>query len=163
MTQKRVRICGRYLAQHSAFADLVDYSEFTVVVDPTELESANILDILQKRHGRTSRLDMTERLHQVKKRTARNPVSYIIASRPRLFQMRNTKDLPAGMMRLRSQMCINAVCHKPGCCRAVRCAVRSPVAHHSSSHIRPVSRRTCDADQAHLPVLGQPNAHAGAV
>ncbi len=65
MTQERIRICGRYLAQHSAFADLVDYSEFTVVVDPTELESANILDILRKRHGRTSRLDMTERLHQV--------------------------------------------------------------------------------------------------
>lgn len=57
--------CRRYLAQHSAFADLVDYTEFTVVVDPKELETGNIIDILKARHGRTSRLNMTQRLHQV--------------------------------------------------------------------------------------------------
>jgi hypothetical protein len=56
----------KYLNQHSAFADLVDYSEFTSVVDPAELESTNIIDILKQRHGRTSRLAMTQRLHQIK-------------------------------------------------------------------------------------------------
>lgn len=56
---------GRYLAQHSAFADLVDYSEFTAVVDTAELESSNVVDILELRYDRAARLKMMKRLHQV--------------------------------------------------------------------------------------------------
>ena len=39
----------RYLAQHSAFADVIDYSEFTAVVNPKALNRTNIVDILQVR------------------------------------------------------------------------------------------------------------------
>lgn len=56
----------RYLAQHSAFADLVDYSEFTAVVDPADLESSNIVDLLEQRYGAEKRLKLTQRLHQVR-------------------------------------------------------------------------------------------------
>lgn len=37
----------RYLNQHSAFADVVDYSKFTAVVNPKLLNQSNIVDILE--------------------------------------------------------------------------------------------------------------------
>ena len=64
--QKHLSISAcRYLAQHSAFADLVDYSGFTAVVDPAELESANVIEILEQRYDKSARLKLMKRLHQV--------------------------------------------------------------------------------------------------
>lgn len=56
----------RYLAQHSAFADVIDYSEFTANVNPTALNTSNIVDILEERYPLQKRIDMALRLHQVK-------------------------------------------------------------------------------------------------
>jgi hypothetical protein len=44
---------------------MVDYSGFTVVVEPAELDSANVVDILEQRFDRTARLQLMKRLHQV--------------------------------------------------------------------------------------------------
>ena len=40
---------GRYLNQHSAFADIIDYREITAVVNPKALNQSNIVDILEVR------------------------------------------------------------------------------------------------------------------
>mmetsp|Transcript_17054 Transcript_17054/g.50910 ORF Transcript_17054/g.50910 Transcript_17054/m.50910 type:complete len:629 (+) Transcript_17054:196-2082(+) len=56
----------RYLLQHSAFADVVDYSEFTAVVNPKALNKSNIVDILKERFPPEKRAAMAMRLHQIK-------------------------------------------------------------------------------------------------
>ena len=72
----------RYLAQHSAFADLVDYSEFTAVVDPAELESANVIDMLEQRYDKPARLKLMKRLHQVPLQRAIMLRSWHVGSAP---------------------------------------------------------------------------------